>query len=56
MVHQTTPKNSIKYLNIFFACNPISKKDSHPEVPYLNDLLKDSNRLKKVRMLDFIYD
>jgi hypothetical protein len=31
------------------ACNPIPKKDSHPELPYLKELLKDQSKFKKVK-------
>ncbi len=32
----------------FFACNPFPKKDAHPEVPLLEDLVKDKSKFKKV--------
>ncbi|WP_316845278.1 hypothetical protein [Pedobacter psychrodurus] len=57
MAHLITPKNNMKYLVCLFvlslfACNPIPKKDSHPEVPYLSDLLKDSSKFKKIAGAD----
>ena len=30
------------------ACNPFPKKDTHPEVPFLEDLIKDSTKFIKV--------
>lgn len=34
---------------VFFAgCNPFPKKDTHPEVPFLADLLKDSIKFKQI--------
>lgn len=30
------------------GCNPIPKKDTHPELPYLIDLLKDSTKFKQI--------
>ncbi|MNK06437.1 hypothetical protein D3C87_243350 [compost metagenome] len=43
----------MKYLNfiallLFFSCNPIPKKDAHPEVPLLTELLKDNSKFRKV--------
>ena len=35
-------------LFFFLSCNPIPKKDSHPELPYLLDLLKDKTKFTKV--------
>jgi hypothetical protein len=31
-----------------FGCNPFPKKDNHPEVPELSELLKDQSKFKKV--------
>lgn len=39
---------AILILLLLFACNPIPKEDSHPEVPLLADLLKDTAKFKKV--------
>jgi hypothetical protein len=36
------------FVLLFFACNPFPKKDKHPEVPLLADLLKDTAKFKKV--------
>jgi hypothetical protein len=33
---------------VCMACNPIPKKDTHPELPYLKDLLKDQSKFEKV--------
>lgn len=30
------------------ACNPFPRKDTHPELPFLGDLLKDSTKFKRV--------
>ncbi|WP_431291831.1 hypothetical protein [Pedobacter sp. P26] len=30
------------------ACNPFPKKDSHPEVPLISDLLQDQGKFKLV--------
>lgn len=30
------------------SCNPFPKKDAHPEVPFLEDLLKDETKFKKI--------
>lgn len=43
----------MKYLSFIaflfiFGCNPIPKKDAHPEVPLLTDLLKDESKFRKV--------
>jgi hypothetical protein len=35
--------NSLVFM-FFIACNPIPKKDIHPELPYLKDLLKDQSK------------
>jgi len=47
----------LKYLFLIcaiclLACNPFPKKDAHPEVPLLNDLLKDRNKFKKIVGMD----
>ncbi len=44
-------KRAVKliYLLLFVACNPIPKKDTHPEVPYLKDLLKDQSKFEQVK-------
>lgn len=36
------------FVLLFFACNPFPKKDKHPEVSLLADLLKDTAKFKKV--------
>ncbi|WP_104381177.1 hypothetical protein [Sphingobacterium sp. HMA12] len=33
---------------LFLGCNPIPKKDKHPDVPQLIDLLKDDSKFRKV--------
>ena len=43
----------MRYLFLFalllvLGCNPIPKKDKHPEVPQLTDLLKDDSKFRKV--------
>ncbi|MFC4211836.1 hypothetical protein ACFOWA_11620 [Pedobacter lithocola] len=43
----------MKYISLIvvillFGCNPFPKKDAHPEVPLLADLLKDETKFKKV--------
>lgn len=35
-------------LLLFFCCNPIPKKDKHPDVPQLIELLKDQSKFRKV--------
>lgn len=51
----------MKYL-IFIAllfvlgCNPIPKKDAHPEVPLLTELLKDSSKFRKVTDMKDVSD
>jgi hypothetical protein len=32
------------------SCNPFPEKDTHPEVPYLSELIKDSNVLQKIEI------
>lgn len=34
------------------GCNPFPKKDAHPEVPLLNNLLKDKTKFKKIVGMD----
>lgn len=42
-------KNILLFIVLFLvACNPFPKKDTHPEVPFLEDLLKDETKFKKV--------
>ncbi|TDO23797.1 hypothetical protein [Pedobacter duraquae] len=36
------------YLLVLLGCNPFPKKDAHPEVPMINDLLKDKTKFRKV--------
>ncbi len=43
----------MKYLSFIallfvFGCNPFPKKDAHPEVPLLTELLKDETKFRKV--------
>ena len=43
----------MKYLNFIalifvLGCNPIPKKDAHPDVPMLTELLKDTSKFRKV--------
>ncbi|RZL61596.1 MAG: hypothetical protein EOO93_13020 [Pedobacter sp.] len=43
----------MRYLILFallvvLGCNPIPKKDAHPDVPQLEDLLKDNSKFRKV--------
>jgi len=33
---------------ILIACNPFPKKDTHPDTPFLEDLLKDKSKFEKV--------
>ena len=40
---------SLLFLIVLLAgCNPFPKKDTHPELPYLIDLLKDSTKFKQI--------
>jgi len=47
----------MKYIYLFvllfvLGCNPIPKKDKHPEVPVLTELLKDETKFRKVADLN----
>ncbi|RZL44367.1 MAG: hypothetical protein EOP00_20095 [Pedobacter sp.] len=51
----------MKYLNFIallfvLGCNPIPKKDAHPEVPLLTELLKDSSKFRKVTDMKDVSD
>ena len=35
-----------------FACNPFPKKDTHPDVPFITDLLKDKGKFKLVKNME----
>ncbi|MDQ0595241.1 hypothetical protein QFZ37_003610 [Chryseobacterium ginsenosidimutans] len=41
---------TLLYLSLLFlfGCNPFPKKDKHPEVPIITDLLKDKTKFRKV--------
>ena len=41
---------TLLYLSLLFlfGCNPFPKKDAHPEVPMIGDLLKDKTKFRKV--------
>ncbi len=38
----------LTFLLFLIGCNPFPKEDSHPEVPYLKDLVKNKNILQKI--------
>lgn len=38
----------IIFVIFIFGCNPIPKKDAHPYVPFLTELLKDGSKFRKV--------
>lgn len=42
------------FLVFLAACNPFPKKDTHPEVPFLVDLVKDTTKFKKVMGMEHI--
>jgi hypothetical protein len=42
---------AIVILSMNLACNPIPKKDSHPELPYLKDVLKDQSKFTEVKFI-----
>ena len=46
------------YIFFFFtsSCNPIPKKDTHPELPYLCDLLADTSKFNKIIDADTIFE
>lgn len=51
----------MKYLSFIallfvLGCNPIPKKDAHPEVPLLTELLKDSSKFRKVTDMKDVSD
>ena len=39
-----------------FACNPFPKDDAHPDVPLLEDLLKDKSKFKKIVDMENLSD
>lgn len=46
------------YIFLFFtsSCNPIPQKDTHPELPYLCDLLADTSKFNKIIDADTIFE
>jgi len=41
-------------MGTLFACNPFPKKDKHPEVPFLADLVKDATKFIKVTGIEHL--
>lgn len=41
-------------MGTLLACNPFPKKDTHPEVPFLADLVKDTTKFTKVLGLEHL--